>query len=289
MATVSNPSANLQKIPILNRLVEQEDVEPVAVPAARALAPRFGGQSLFYLSSRGAGDGLWRYEGGEAFEVWNGGDEALLEPTAISPDVLQATLVLKREGRRQLHLITVDGTQLRPIAESIEAQGSAAWSPDGEWIATGGSDADGPGLFKIPVGGGEPVRLFSGPSFHPVWSPHDNLIAFSGPRVALWAPLLAVRPDGTPVDLPEIRLRQEGKRYRFLPDGRGLVYMQGSFPWQDFWLLNTETLQSRQLSRLSGRAAMQTFDISPDGSTIVFEELHENSDIVLIDLRPLEQ
>jgi Tol biopolymer transport system component len=139
-------------------------------------------------------------------------------------------------------------------------------------------------LFKIPVEGGDPVRLVSAPALNPIWSPAGDLILYAGPVVALWAPMLAVRPDGTSVELPEIRLRHDGERLRFLPDGKRLVYMQGSNPWQDFWMLDLTTKKTRQLSRLDNRAAMRTFDITPDGKQIVFDRLRENSDVVLIDL-----
>jgi len=92
------------------------------------------------------------------------------------------------------------------------------------------------------------------------------------------------RADGTPFDLPAIQLRVEGERYRFLPSGTGVVYMQGFLPSQDFWLLDLATKNRRSLTRLSGGAAMRTFDVTQDGRRIVFDRLRENSDIVLIDL-----
>ena len=107
---------------------------------------------------------------------------------------------------------------------------------------------------------------------------------YTGANVSVDAPLLAIRADGTNVELPAIRLRVEGKRYRFLPNGLGLVYAQGPFPAQDFWLLDLVTKKSRQLSRLNKSAATQSFDVTADGKQIVFDRLRENSDIVLIDL-----
>ena len=53
------------------------------------------------------------------------------------------------------------------------------------------------GLFKIPVDGGEPVRLTTGTAFDPVWSPTEDLIVYAGAKVGGQAPLLAVRPDGS--------------------------------------------------------------------------------------------
>ncbi len=43
-------------------------------------------------------------------------------------------------------------------------------------------------------------------------------------------------------------------------------------------------MKSRQLTQLANRDAMGTFDITPDGTRIVFDRLRDNSDIVLIDL-----
>jgi len=106
---------------------------------------------------------------------------------------------------------------------------------------------------------------------------------YAGPVVAAEAPLLAVSSDGVPVDLTPIRLRGQGERYRFLPDGKGLVFMQGEWPSQDFWLLDLISKTRRPLARLMNKGTMRTFDVTPDGKRIIFDRLRENGDIVLID------
>jgi Tol biopolymer transport system component len=125
----------------------------------------------------------------------------------------------------------------------------------------------------------------TGPALNPVWSGDGNTIVYAGPEVGGLMPLLAVQPDGGEVKLPSIKVRAgDGERARFVPGTNKLIYMQGMLPPQDFWLLDLDTKQTRQLTRLTGRAAMRTFDITPDGRHIVFDRLRENSDIVLIDL-----
>jgi len=284
VATISNPVAGLWTVPILDRVAEEGDVKPFTVPTVRALAPRFNGSSLFYLSSLGTGDGLWRLRDGQVTEVWKGADGALLETPAVSPDGGRVAIVLRRSGKRQLHVISSDGAELQPIAEGIDAQGSSCWSPDGRWIVTGGNDATGPGLFKIPLEGGSPVRLVGGQALNPAWSPDGSLIVYAGTNQRTFAPLLAVRPDGTSVKLPEISLRRLGERVRFSPDGKSLIYMQGLLESQDFWLLDLASMKSRPLTRLQNRAAMQTFDVTSDGKQIVFDRVRENSQVVMIDL-----
>jgi Tol biopolymer transport system component len=284
VATISNPVAGLWSVPILNRPAEENDVKPFTVPTVRALAPRFGGASLFYLSSLGTGDGLWRLRDGQVTEIWKGADGALLETPAVSPDGGRVAIVLRRSGKRQLHVLSSDGAELQPIAEGIDVQGTSCWSPDGKWIVTGGSGANGPGLFKIPLDGGPAVRVVAGPALNPVWSPDGSLIVYAGTNVRTFAPLLAVRPDGTRVELPQIKLRRLGERVRFLPDGKSLVYMQGLLASQDFWLLDLASMKSRPLTGLQNRATMRTFDINSDGKQIVFDRLRENSHVVMIDL-----
>jgi serine/threonine protein kinase/Tol biopolymer transport system component len=284
VATISNPVAGLWSVPILDRLAEEQDVKPFTVPTVRALAPRFAGSSLFYLSSLGTGDGLWRLRDGQVAEIWKGADGALLETPAVSRDGGRVAIVLRRSGKRQLHVLSSDGAELQPIAEGIDVQGTSCWSPDGKWIVTGGSGANGPGLFKIPLEGGPPVRLVAGQALNPVWSPDGSLIVYAGTNVRTFAPLLAVHPDGTSVKLPEIILRRLGERVRFSPDGKSLIYMQGLLTSQDFWLLDLTSMKSRPLTRLQNRAAMRTFDITSDGKQIVFDRLRENSHVVMIDL-----
>jgi Tol biopolymer transport system component len=295
--TVANPTARLWSIPIggpppavysdaVHSEATETDVTPFLRGTTRATAPRFRGSSVYYLSSTGAGDRVWRFDGGNAVEVWGEGQDGVEVPPAISPDGRRIAVVTRQGAKRHLRLVAADGSESSVIAPKIDVEGSADWSPDGKWIVTGGNDGKGPGLFRIPVaGGGEPVRLTTTVGRNPVWSPDGSLIAFAGPNVFTLAPLLAVRPDGTPVKMPEIRTQRDGERMRFMPDGRGLIFMRAAeaTPWQDFWLLDLRTMNTRRLTRLTDRATMRTFDITPDGKQIVFDRLRENSAVILID------
>jgi serine/threonine protein kinase/Tol biopolymer transport system component len=290
---VSNPTANLWSVPILDRPAEEKDVKPYSLPSVRAYAPRFGGAVLFYLSSRGGGDGLWRYDDGQASEIWRGSDGALFEPPAVSAAVSpsdsnggrRVAIILRKQGRRTLNTLAADGSDVRPLAPAIDVAGAVSWSPDGKWIVAGGVDGKSPGLFKIPLEGGEPQRLATGVATNPVWSPDGSVIVYTGPVVGITGPLLMVRPDGTPAEAPAIRVRVFSERYRFVPGRQELVYVptvvQGAA--EHFWLLDLATKKSRQLASFDS-SLTRTFDITPDGKQIVFDRLRENSDIVLIDL-----
>jgi len=285
LASVVNAQVSLWSVPITSRLVDERDVKAFQVPTSRSQAPRFGGGTLFYLSSRDGADGLWSYRDGKALEIWKGSEGALQSPAAVSADGSGVAFALRREGKQQMQVMTPDGTRLRPLSSDVDVRGTASWSPDDKWIVVAGSDRNGLGIFKLPVDGGSPIRIATGRYLDPVWSPRGDLIVYSGPQVFTLAPLLAVHPDGTRANLPEINVQREGERARFLPDGTGLVYMLGNtLAEQDFWLLDFGTMRSRRLTRLSSSAVMRTFDVTPDGSRIVFDRLTEDSDIFLIDL-----
>jgi Tol biopolymer transport system component len=269
-------------------------VRPYGVPGVRALAPRIRGQALFYLSGHGTGDGLRRRQDDQATEtteIWPGSRGALLEPASITPEGLQVAVVLRQGGKRILTLERVDGPQPRAIGESIDVAGTSDWSPDGQWVVGGGADGQGQGLFKISVDSGETFRLTSGPAFDPVWSPAGNLIVYAGANVGGRATLLAVRPDGRPVELPPVQTVASSisGRHRFLPDGSGVVFVKAraGVLVREFWLLDLTKGTTRQLAELiwtTSHGEIGTFDITPDGKHIVFDRTSDNSDIVLIDL-----
>jgi len=91
-----------------------------------------------------------------------------------------------------------------------------------------------------------------------------------------------VKPDGTPLPLPDIRARINSG-YRFTPSGSGLVYLPLIQP-PDFWMLDIAAKTMRPVTHLESRGTIRTFDIVPGGDEIVFGRLNENSDIYLIDL-----
>jgi hypothetical protein len=111
------------------------------------------------------------------------------------------------------------------------------------------------------------------------------VIVYMGPNVGAYCPLLAIRADGTPVPMPDIRVERDGERVRFAPDG-ALIYMLGEGVGRaDFWRLDLRTGVRRQLTKFRDVTPMRTFDVTPDGAAIVFDRLRDNSDVVLIEMR----
>ncbi len=289
VATVANPVRDLWTVPITDHVEQESDVSRFKLPTLRAAAPRVGPDYVLYLGSKGATDGLWKLKEGSEVELWKGGEGAVPYAPAVSKDGTSICFVVRSDGRARLYVMAADGTSARRIAESLEVRGAPSWSPDGKWIAIAASEGESYPLVKVPVDGGVPLRLVDGENSvisNPVWSPDGRFILYSEGRGSATVRLQGVTPDKQPFPLPEIWVGNTGDRYRFLRDGNSLVVMQGVLWKQNFWLVDLGTGRRQQLTNLRSEFLMRSFDVSPDGKTILFDRYRDNSDIVLIDLPP---
>jgi len=283
VVTVANPTSHLWTAPISEHVVDESGVSRYSLPAVRAAAPRFGPGYILFLSSRGAADGLWKFEGGSDTELWKGAEGSVSAAPAVSPDGTRICFVVREGKESRLRVMAADGTGARRMAESLDVRDAPSWSPDGRWIAVVASEGKEQPLFKIPVDGGAPVRLVGGNNYDPVWSPDGRFIAYSEHHGGPTYQLKGVTPEKQPFRLPEVTVAAGGNRYRFLPDGRALALVRGHYRNQDFWLLDLATGRLRELTKLRPGFDIKSFDVSPEGRQILFDRYRENSDVVLID------
>ncbi|HZF14625.1 MAG TPA: hypothetical protein VE046_01655, partial [Steroidobacteraceae bacterium] len=136
----------------------------------------------------------------------------------------------------------------------------------------------------VSLNGERPVLLLSEYSIDPVWSPDGRFLVYSGPDVGTTFPLRAAAADGRTYPLPSLILTRGARRVAFLRDAHALVILRGDIDHKNFWLIDLQTGSERQLSDLAGNFVIGDFDVSTDGSEIVFDRTQENSDLALIDL-----
>jgi Tol biopolymer transport system component len=282
-ATVSNPTSELWTVPIGDEMTEERSAVPLEVRNVTAFAPRFGRDSIWYVSTDVGAGALWVSTGAGEQQIWRAGDGGVIGSPAPSPDGDRIAFVSKGQGRTRLHVMNSDGTGARTLADDLAIRDAPTWSPDGAWLAVATSDR----LLRVPVDGGEPVPLVDGPARIPVWSPDGRFILYSesiqgGPGY----PVKAVTPEGQPFPLPPFAVRRAGDRYRVMPGGRQVVFVVGDYGRQDFWLVDLDDGTRRRLTNLQPGFTIQGFDISSDGRRILFDRVRENADIVLIDLPP---
>ena len=159
VATVANPTASLWRVPLLDRLVEDRDAQPYPVPTERALAPRFGGTSLFYLSLSRAGPAT----GSGGFRTIRR-SKCGRGPTAYCPSrpprrrtaaAWRSSSDSKGNGTSPSCRQTAPTHEpwLRPsTSKAWMGQGAADWSPDGDVDRHGWRRRARAGLVQDPGG-----------------------------------------------------------------------------------------------------------------------------------------
>jgi Tol biopolymer transport system component/predicted Ser/Thr protein kinase len=282
--TVSNPVVSLWTVPITAQAAGESAARRVPVPAAQAQGPRHTPEGLVYLAGKGGTGGLWRWKDGSAVELWRANTGAVIAAPGVASSGALAFGV-RRNGRSTLYVAAANGTGARPLAEQLDLRGSPSWSPDGTSVAVAADAGEGPMIYRVPVDGGTPERLTVRVASNPQWSPDGQMILYDDRTTGgSFFPIRGIRLDKTPATVPDFSNHGDWESFRFTPDGN-VVFLQGDFRYQDFWLADLKTGEKRQLTKLKPGYSIRAFDISPDGKEILFDRVQENSDIVLIDLQ----
>ena len=284
VATVSRSTAQLWRVPIGDRVMQEIDAAPLSVPTANGLSPRIGPGYLIYRAPRGGTDGLRKLASGDAgVELWNGRNGRAVGGVAIAPDGQRFAFVVQRDGMAQLYVMNIDGTGTRRVAERLDVRGLPSWSPDGDWLAVAANQQGEPHLFKVPLSGAPPEALVKEYATDPAWAPSGRFLVYSGADVGTTFAVKAVTADGRPHPLPPITLTRGARRLAFSGED-ALVVMKGDVSHKEFWRIDLATGRERQLTSLQPRFVIGDFDVSPDGREIIFDRSREESDIVLFEL-----
>ena len=159
VTTITAPTASLWTVPISDSVQPEVAATRISTPNGRALGPRFAGKYLAFQSSKGGTDGIWTLENGVARERWRADEGGVVAPPAPSPDGRLVCFSYRTRGTTRLYVMNADGTNARRLSDSLDVRGAASWSPDGAWVAVAANEGEGTRLFKVPVYGGQPVRL----------------------------------------------------------------------------------------------------------------------------------
>ena len=287
VATEARPAATLWRVTLSDAAASGVNAERISIPTQRGVSPRLGPDFIAYRAPKAGTDSLWRRANGEgATELWSGVDGRVAAGPELTEDGQRLAFVVQRRGVSRLYVVNADGSAPRELPSELDVRGAPAWSPDGEWIAIAAVRDGEPRLFKIRASGDEPpIALGDDYALDPAWSPSGGFLVYTGRDVGTVLPIRAVNADGTPRRLPELFLHRGSRRLDFLGgDDRSLVILKGALSQKEFWVVDVESGAERPLTRLGPGAVIGDFDVSPDGQTLVFDRVSDESDIVRIDL-----
>jgi len=283
VATIVNSGSSLWRLTL-----RAKDGAPATAPtpsllSADGAAPRLGPDYMVYVAWQGGKQGIWTVTQGATREIWSSTVSLIAGAPAIAPDGRRIAFTAREKDRTLLYVIDRDGSHPRIIADSLPLRGNPAWAPDGQSIVTAVVRDEEPRLSSIFLNGARPLPLVAEYSVDPVWSPDGRFLVYSGADIGTTFPLRGAGRDGRPYPLPTLILTRGARHVAFSSDGQSLVALRGDFEHKDFWLIDLRTGAERMLAKLPAEFVTGDFDISSDGSEILFDRVQENSELALIE------
>lgn len=165
---------------------------------------------------------------------------------AVSPDGSRVAMILSKGGSPDLYVANIDGTGLKQLTTTREAEFSPCWSPDGRTICFGSRDQGATLLFTISPSGGSPRRLATtgAPSpTEPDWSPDGKWIAFTSQTRTFQ---ICIVPASGGEAIPLV----EGEDPSWAPNSRALLFCRGRDHAKQLSLLDVPTKQVKTLPRI---------------------------------------
>ena len=166
---------------------------------------------------------------------------------AVSPDGRRVAMVLSKAGSPDIWVGSANGTGLRRLTTTKEAESSPCWSPDGRWICfvsrAGGRTA----LYKIPANSGAMSRIRTIGAFNttePDWSPDGKAIVFTPMRGGGVFEICIVPPGGGNVEV-----LATGEDPSWAPNSRTLMFTRRSGRKRFLSVLDVPTKRVKTLPR----------------------------------------
>lgn len=213
-------------------------VAPAWVPGRMALcynSYRLGNPDIFLHDlSTGQRSGVARYAGSN------------ISP-APSPNGSKVAMILSKSGSVDLWVSSLDGSGLKQLTRSKEAESSPCWSPDGQWICFAGYINGRRALCKVSASGGEVQRIatsgVSNPS-EPDCSPDGKWIVFTA-QMGGFEICVIPASGGTATVLVS------GEDPSWATNSRTVIFARRSGGSRRLSLLDVPTKQVKDVSRIS--------------------------------------
>ncbi len=162
-----------------------------------------------------------------------------------SPDGREIAYDSNRGGHQDVWVVPADGGDARQVTDDAAEDYFPVWSPDGNDLIFDSIGEDGiPRLWRVPVPGGEAVRLSAGPGYAAYWSVDGKTLYFCGQNERadnIWA---LSAEDGTEYPVTDL----SGRYGRLIPisldtDGEYL-YIIWAEDLGDIWVMDVVTDES---------------------------------------------
>lgn len=197
---------------------------------------------------------------------------------AVSPDGRYIVFVSNRTGGAHLWRMDSDGTNVKQLTNGI-GEIDPDVSPDGQWVIFQNfSDS---GLWKIPIDGGEAVRITDKLTSQSAISPDGKLIACRYREQDLSPFKLGLIDFATGQTVKTIDLPPTDQALEWTSDGRAVMYVDARGGVSNIWSQPIDGGAARQLTNFKSDLIF-AFDTSRDGKQMVLSRGSISNDVVLI-------
>ena len=204
----------------------------------------------------------------------------------VSPDDHYIVFTSDRSRAWQIWRMDSDGNNPKQLTDGPFQSSGPDCSPDGKWVVYSKWGAE-KGIWKVPMGGGNPVRLSDAEALRPTISPDGKMIAYSyedasaNPTQGVAIMAFEGGPPTKRFDIPEVNLMW----FQWAADSRSLLYVKNEGPASNLWSQPIAGGTPKQITHFNSEV-INSFDLSRDGKRIVMSRGTIKQDVVLIrDLR----
>jgi Tol biopolymer transport system component len=209
----------------------------------------------------------------------------------FSPDGRYIVFYSDRTGNGQIWRMDNQGDNLKQLTYNKFDGLIGDFSPDGRWVVYSNQGAE-KGIWKIPIEGGNPIRLKGVEAADPAVSPDGKMIAYLYKDPSAYPPeRFANPPRGVAImafagsaptrifQIPNL------SSFRWVADGHSLLYAKNEGGVDNFWSQPIAGGMPKQMTHFNDQK-IENFDVSRDGKQLVMSRGTLRQDVVLIrDLR----
>jgi Tol biopolymer transport system component len=199
----------------------------------------------------------------------------------VSPDGHYIVFPSDRAGGFQIWRMDSDGNNPKQLTDSTDSS-SPDCSPDGKWVVYSKFGPE-KGVWKVPMEGGNPVRLSDAEAQYPTISPDGKMIAYSYEDPSANPPqgVAIMAFEGGPATKHFDILSSMGTSFRWGTDGRSLLYTKNEGGVDNIWSQPIAGGTPKQITHFNSEL-ISSFDLSRDGKRLVMSRGTLKQDVVLI-------
>jgi len=239
---------------------------------------------IVYRSNAGGSAEIWVMNADGSNPKQLTADAQASRGLAVSPDGRYIFFASARAGRFNIWRVESDGSNLKQLTAGDDEFSPHA-TPDGAWVVYQRGVME-PRLWKVPVDGGESVRLTETRAMRPAVSPDGELIAYHylDPEVdrSRWRIGVVSSAGGPRLKQFDFPPTLTWRFVRWSPDRQSIAYANSTDGLFDIWLQPLDGSQPRRLTDFKAEPII-AFDWSRDGRSLAFVRGVETSDVVLIE------